>query len=59
MVWGDFSFPEDGTQMWTHIRKLQLLECLPSPSSSLPFSPPLFHSLAAWKESLTEWPGDF
>lgn len=44
---GDFSFSEDGTQMWTHIRKLQLLECLPSPS--FPLSPYLPFSLAAGK----------
>lgn len=58
VVWfgGDFSFSEDGTQMWTHIRKLQLLECLPGPSPPS-LSPCSFaFSLAAWEES--EWPGD-
>lgn len=57
---GDFFFLEDGTQMWPHIRKLQLLECLPSSPSSLPFCHPprppprLFpFSLAAWEELLS------
>lgn len=44
--WGDFSVSEDGTQMWTHNRKLQQLDGLPDPPSSCPLPPTLPLSLA-------------
>lgn len=56
--------------MWTHIRKLQLLECLPQPLLLPPsLHPPphlpsfplswLSQELAAWEELLTEYQGTF